>query len=187
MPGIYQQRERKTFSSRNLTLLDYQAMTCGSLQRGSLDQLHKDRTKKEEQSEWTLPTCSPKRASLVPDAWRCTVNTWSGTQLCMYEAMWGLRVHVCVCGGGGVCVHACHACTVITIYVNCVSTCGGHSTQYIKKRDTFLCLQGAHDLESAPFTQFSCLYKNLFLNPFRYYLTVSDEIQTWVPLSGQTL
>lgn len=108
MPGIYQQRERKTFSSRNLTLLDYQAMTCGSLQRGSLDQLHKDRTKKEEQSEWTLPTCSPKRASLVPDAWRCTVNTWSGTQLCMYEAMWGLRVHVCVCGGGGMC--ACMPC-----------------------------------------------------------------------------
>lgn len=96
-------------------------------------------------------------------------------------------VCMCVCVAGGVCVHACHACTVITIYVNCVSTCGGHSTQYIKKRDTFLCLQGAHDLESAPFTQFSCLYKNLFLNPFRYYLTVSDEIQTWVPLSGQTL
>lgn len=92
---------------------------------------------------------------------------------------------MCVCVWG-VCVHACHACTVITI-CHCVSTCGGHPTQYIKKRDTFLCLQGAHDLESAPFTQFSCLYKNLFLNPFRYYLTVSDEIQTWVPLSGQTL
>lgn len=94
-------------------------------------------------------------------------------------------VCMCVCVWG-VCVHACHACTVITI-CHCVSTCGGHPTQYIKKRDTFLCLQGAHDLESAPFTQFSCLYKNLFLNPFRYYLTVSDEIQTWVPLSGQTL